>query len=126
MCLICMAFWEALGVCNILPQGVGTVSAIAETFLGNHRAYLHAQPLLLELLGHPKKSSNFFVQNGACLVGKILAPLVGVFCTHLEPPNCHIWQTSKFSRFWGFLDFPENNSSKVNPSCGWIKLRTHN
>ena len=40
---------------------------------------------------HPDKNSNFFFpQNGACLVGEVFPHPVGVFCTHLEPPNCHI------------------------------------
>ena len=47
----------------------------------------------------PKTKFKLCFQNGACLVGKILAPLVGVFCTHLEPPNCHISPNRFFQVF---------------------------
>ena len=42
-------------------------------------------------------------QNGACLVGELFPHPVGVFCTHLEPPKCHIRQTNpNVADLWGF------------------------
>ncbi len=68
----------------------------------------------LRVLRHPNKDSNFFFQNGACLVGELFPHPVGVFCTHLEPPNCHI--SEKHMQFKVFRDLgpsPETNVPKV-------------
>ena len=43
-----------------------------------------------------RQKSNFVFQNGACLVGELFPHPVKVFCTHLEPPNCHISNKSFF------------------------------
>ena len=37
-----------------------------------------------------KSINNLISQNGACLVGELFPHPVGVFCSHLEPPKCHI------------------------------------
>ena len=58
-------------------------------------------------LQQPKKTQTCCSQNDACLVGKMTAPLVRVFCTHLEPPNCHIAKKQNVSRFRRIWDFPE-------------------
>ena len=71
----------------------------------------------LALLGRPKKRLNFFSRNGLSLAGKSFRPLVAVFCTHLEPPNCHISENRCFC-LSVFVDFPENRTNKVCPISG--------
>ena len=47
------------------------------------------QGLTWQSLDTRKKVQTVFSQNGACLVGKMIPHPVGVFCTHLGPPNGH-------------------------------------
>ena len=44
-----------------------------------------------------KKVEKTSSQNWACLVWKFLMELVGVFCTYLGAPNCHIVKNPKKS-----------------------------
>ncbi len=47
-----------------------------------------------------QKVQTCFSQNGACVVGKMIPHPVGVFCTHLEAPKCHIEQKSNLGRIF--------------------------
>jgi len=53
------------------------------------------------------KVQTFVSQNDACLVGELFPRPVGVFFTHLEPPNGHFQKTTKL-RFWGFGGFADS------------------
>ncbi len=53
------------------------------------------------------KTLCVFSQNGACLVGKMMPHPVGVFCTHLEAPKCHIVQKTFVDRL--FILFETKN-----------------
>ena len=63
--------------------------------------------------------------NRACLGGELFPHTVGVFCNHLEPPNCNIWKNQNLA---GFLIFPilcfeccPNTSRDMKDICwrGW-------
>ena len=76
-----------------------------------------------------KTIQTFFSRNGVSLAGKLFPPLVGVFCTHLEPPKYHIPEKNKQKKTHMCMDFPE---FKVCPSSGrdmsvkrWIKLERY-
>ena len=44
---------------------------------------------------------NLKTKNRICSIPKPPHPHpVGVFCTHLEPPNCHIWKQMTFCRIF--------------------------
>ena len=53
---------------------------------------------------------------------------VGVFCTHLEPPNGHFSKNhffQGFSGFWGICGFSVKKSFKGCPNCAWLSESMH-
>jgi hypothetical protein len=59
-----------------------------------------------------KQIQTVFPQNGVCVVSKMIPHPVGVLCTHLEAPRCHIRQKSFC---WGIFDITGKTSSKARP-----------
>ena len=57
-------------------------------------------------LDSQNKVQSFCFQNGACLVGELFPHPVGVFCTHLEPPNGHFSKNHLFSMIFGIWGPP--------------------